>query len=359
MLLRNGLRTTVAVWLLIGMIGCGGGNSQSGSSSNATGGTASTEGEKVEKVPAKATLLHASYDPTRELFKAVNAQFVPWYESKKGCKVTVNQSHGGSSAQARAVIDGLEADVVSLALWSDVDLLRQQKLVPADWDTKLANRSLPYTSTVVFLVRKGNPKGIKDWNDLVQSGTKVITPNPETSGGGKLNLLAAYGSVLLRGGDETAAKNFLRQLYGNVPVLDTGARAATLTFVEKKIGDVQITWENEGWLAVKEGKGEVELVYPSISIQAEPHVAVVEKYAAENGNLVVARDYLQYLYTPEAQRLIAENYYRPTDPAVAQEFAERFPKLELFTIDKLAKSWDDAQQKFFGENGVYSQIVKK
>src|SRR5262245_20029043 len=302
---------------------------------------------------AAVELLNVSYDPTRELYKAINAAFAAKYKAETGQDVTIKQSHGGSGTQARAVIDGLDADVVTLALWGDTNAIAKAGLMPADWDKRLPNDSLPYTSTIVFVVRKGNPKGIKDWSDIVKPGVQIVTPNPKTSGNGKLSFLAAWGSVTERGGSEADALAFVKKLYEQTPVLDLGARASTTTFVQKKIGDVHLSWENEARLEVEEAHGEVEIVYPPISFLAEPYVAVVTKNAERQGTAPAAKAYLQFLYTPEGQEIIAKNYYRPTDPTVLAKYRTQFPEIKLFKITAVAKNWDDATDKFFGEGKLF------
>lgn len=304
-------------------------------------------------------LLNVSYDPTRELYRDFNAAFIKHWKEKTGDNVTVDQSHGGSGAQSRAVIDGLRADVVTLALAGDIDPIANiGGLLPKDWVTKLPQNSAPYTSTIVFLVRKGNPKNIKDWNDLTKKGVEVITPNPKTSGGARWNYLAAWAYAKKQGKDDAGAKEFVRDLFKNVPVLDTGARGSTTTFVQRGIGDVLITWENEAFLAVNElGEDEVEIVVPSLSILAEPSVAVVDENAKANGNLEVAKAYLEYLYTKEGQNIAAKHYYRPRDPQVAEAYSKTFPKLELVTIDDFG-GWVKAQPFHFGDGGIFDQIYQ-
>src|SRR5438128_10749343 len=270
---------------------------------------------------ATLELLNVSYDPTRELWRDVNAAFVPKYEKETGTTLAIKQSHGGSGTQARAVIDGLEADVVILAMWPDTNAIAKAGLLPADWTTKLPNNSLPYTSTIVLVVRKGNPKGIKDWPDIVKPGIEIVTPNPKTSGNGKTSGLAAWGSVTQRGGSEDEALEFVKKLYAQVPVLDLGARGSTTTFVQKKIGDVHLAWENEAYLEVKEAGGEIEMVVPPISILAEPRVAWVDANVKRKGTEAAAKAYLEFLYTDEGQTIIAKNYYRPINAAVAQKYA--------------------------------------
>src|SRR5437588_109985 len=308
---------------------------------------------------ADVQLLNVSYDPTRELWRTLNKAFVRRFEADTGLHLSVRQSHGGSTSQARAVLDGLQADVVTLALWSDTDALRKGKLIAADWEDRLPNRSLPYYSTIVFVVRHGNPKGIRDWPDLVRPGVEVITPNPKTSGNGKLSFLAAWGSVLRRGGSEDDARAFVTKLYRNVPKLDTGARGSTITFARQKLGDVHLTWENEAHLEVAEGKDELEIVYPPISIRAEPFVAVVDGNVVRKGTREVAEAYLRFVYTDEAQEVLARHHYRPSSEAVFKKYADRFPKLDLFAIDVIARDWNHAQERFFAEGGVFDQVQKK
>jgi sulfate transport system substrate-binding protein len=309
--------------------------------------------------PAKderVELLNVSYDPTRELWRDLNSRFIAAHERQGGKGLTIKQSHGGSSTQARAVIDGLEADVVTLALWSDTDAIHQKGLIHDGWEDRLPERSLPYYSTIVFVVRKGNPKGIKDWPDLIRPGIQVVTPNPKTSGNGKLSFLAAWGSVIRRGGSEGAAREFVQQLYRQTPVLDSGARGSTTTFAQKKIGDVHLTWENEGHLEVQEAGGQLELVYPPLSIRAEPQVAVVDVNVDRKGTRAVAEAYLQFLYTEEAQEIIAGHYYRPINPAVAKKHAAKLPPVELFPVTTVARGWGEAQEMFFAEGGVFDRI---
>ena len=307
------------------------------------------------------TLLNVSYDPTRELYQAYNAAFARYWREKTGQDVTIRQSHGGSGSQARAVIDGLGADVVTLALAGDVDQISARSgLIPPDWQSRLPHNSTPYTSTIVLLVRKGNPKHIRDWDDLVRPGISVVTPNPKTSGGARWNYLAAWGYALRRpGGDEAKARAFVTSLYGNVPVLDGGARGATTTFVERGIGDALIAWENEALLAVRElGSGKVEIVMPSITVLAEPPVAVVEKVAKKHGTLAVAQAYLEYLYTDAGQDIAAKHYYRPRLDAVAARFAGQFPKVALFTVAEVFGDWGKVQAKHFADGGLFDQIYQ-
>jgi sulfate/thiosulfate transport system substrate-binding protein len=307
---------------------------------------------------AEVTLLNVSYDPTRELYVDYNAAFAKYWKAKTGQDVKVNQSHGGSGKQARSVIDGLQADVVTLALAGDIDAVATQgKLLPINWASRLADNSSPYTSTIVFLVRKGNPKGIKDWGDLIKPGIQVITPNPKTSGGARWNYLAAWGWALKQpGGNDQTAKEFVRKLYRNVPVLDTGARGATTTFVQRGLGDVLIAWENEALLAVKElGADKLQIVVPTWSVLAEPPVAVVDKVVLRRGTREVAQAYLQYLYSKEGQEIVARNYYRPRDPEIATKYAARYPKLNLVTVADFG-GWAKVQAAHFSEGGVFDQI---
>ncbi len=309
---------------------------------------------------ADISLLNVSYDPTRELYQDVDAAFAKSWKIKTGDTVKIKQSHGGSGKQGRAVIDGLEADIVTLALAYDIDAIAEHALLNKDWQKRLPHNSSPYTSTIVFLVRKGNPKHIKDWDDLIKPSVAVITPNPKTSGGARWNYLAAWGYALKRtGGNEASAREFLKKLYKNVPVLDSGARGATTTFVERGIGDVLIAWENEALLAVKElGPGKVEVVAPSVSILAEPPVAVVDKVVDRHGTRKVAEAYLTFLYTPEAQELIAKNYYRPATEQAAKKYASQFPNVKLFTITQVAGGWNAAQKTHFADGGLFDQIYQ-
>ncbi|MDP3844238.1 MAG: sulfate ABC transporter substrate-binding protein [Oxalobacteraceae bacterium] len=309
---------------------------------------------------AEVTLLNVSYDPTRELYQDFNAAFAKQWKAKTGDDVRVKQSHGGSGKQARGVIDGLQADVVTLALAYDIDAIAERGQLAKDWQKRLPHNSSPYTSTIVFLVRKGNPKHIKDWNDLVKPGIAVITPNPKTSGGARWNHLAAWGYALKQpSGSEASAREFIGKLYKNVPVLDSGARGATVTFVERGIGDVLLAWENEALLAIKElGPDKVEIVAPSVSILAEPPVAVVDKVVDKRGARKVAEAYLQYLNTEEGQDIAAKNYYRPTSGAAVKKYAAQYPKVKLFAIDDVAGGWDKAQKTHFSDGGVFDQIYQ-
>ncbi len=305
------------------------------------------------------TILNVSYDPTRELYQDFNEAFSKYWLAKTGQKVSFQQSHGGSGKQARSVIDGLAADVVTLALAYDIDMIAQRgRLLPPDWQKRLPDNSCPYTSTIVFLVRKGNPKHIKDWDDLVKPDVSIITPNPKTSGGARWNYLAALGYALKKfGNDENKARDFVGRLFKNVPVLDSGARGATTTFVQRGIGDVLIAWENEALLSLKEtGQGQVEIVLPSMSILAEPPVSWVDRAVKKHGTLEVAKAYLQYLYTPEGQEIAAKHYYRPRLESVARKYAADFPKVELFTIDQVFGGWQKAQQIHFRDGGIFDQL---
>ncbi|MGE0821656.1 MAG: sulfate ABC transporter substrate-binding protein [Candidatus Binatia bacterium] len=307
------------------------------------------------------TLLNVSYDPTRELYQEFNAAFAKYWREKTGEIVTINQSHGGAAKQARAVIDGLEADVVTLALAYDIDEIHQKaKLLPADWQSRLPDNSAPYTSTIVLLVRKGNPKGIKDWDDLAKPGISVITPNPKTSGGARWNYLAAWGYALQQpGGDDAKAKDFVTRIYKNVPVLDSGARGSTTTFVERGIGDVLISWENEALLAIKElGPDKFEIIVPSISILAEPPVTLIDKAVDKHGTRAVAQAYLEYLYTEEGQRIVGKHYYRPRLASAAAEYAGQLPPVKLFTIGEVFGGWQKAQKTHFADGGTFDQIYQ-
>lgn len=310
---------------------------------------------------ADTTLLNVSYDPTRELYQEFNAAFANYWKGKAGEAVTVRQSHGGSGSQARAVIDGLEADVVTLALAYDINVLHEKgNLIPKDWQKRLPHNSSPYTSTIVFLVRKGNPKRIKDWDDLIKDGVSVITPNPKTSGGARWNYLAAWGYAQTKpGGNEAKAREFVSELYKRVPVLDSGARGSTTTFVERGIGDVLLAWENESFLAIKElGPNKVEVVIPLVSILAEPPVSLVDKVVEKKRTRAAAEAYLQYLYTPEGQEIAAKHYYRPRLEATAKKYSSTFSKVKLFTIDKNFGGWPKAQKTHFADGGLFDQIYR-
>jgi sulfate transport system substrate-binding protein len=308
---------------------------------------------------ADYSLLNVSYDPTRELYVDFNKAFAAAYQKETGKSVEIKQSHGGSGSQARAVIDGLQADVVTLALAYDVDAIAVKGLVAADWQKRLPLNASPFTSTIVFLVRKGNPKGIRDWDDLIKPGVGVITPNPKTSGGARWNYLAAWGYAQKKFGSVDRARQFVADLYRNVPVLDTGARGSTVTFVERGVGDVLLAWENEAFLAQREfGKDKFEIVSPPLSILAEPPVAVVDAVADRKGTRAVAEAYLKYWYSREGQEIAARNSYRPRDPEIAKQYENSFAKVELFTIDELFGGWTKAQKEHFGEGGVFDQIYK-
>jgi sulfate/thiosulfate-binding protein len=306
---------------------------------------------------ADVNLLNVSYDPTRELYAALNKVFSARYQAETGKTIEIKQSHGGSGKQARSVIDGLQADVVTLALAYDVDAIARHGLLAADWQKKLPNNAAPCTSTIVFLVRKGNPKGVKDWDDLAKPGIKVITPNPKTSGGARWNYLAAWGYALKKYGTEDSARAFVRDIYKNVPVLDTGARGSTVTFVERNIGDVLLAWENEAYLAIDEfGKDKFEIVAPSLSILAEPTIAIVDKVVDKKGTRAAAEAYFKFMYSSEGQEIAARNHYRPRDPAIAQQHEGEFAKIELFTIDDVFGGWQKAQAAHFDDAGVFDQI---
>ncbi|MDZ4821004.1 MAG: sulfate ABC transporter substrate-binding protein [Planctomycetota bacterium] len=312
------------------------------------------------------TLLNVSYDPTRELWQDLNREFTNTHgeanktESGEPEVVTVETTHGGSASQARSVIEGLPADVVTLAIEPDTEAIRKKGLIDAGWKERLPNHSLPYVSTIVFVVRKGNPKQIKDWDDLIQGDVQIITPNPTTSGNGKLSFLAAWGYIIKKGGSEEDAKQFVSKLYNSkpTPILDTGARASTTTFAQKKIGDVHLTWENEAFLEVADSKGELEIVYPSNSILAEPYVAVVDANAKKRGTEKLAEEYLTFLYTDNAQRIIGKHHYRPTNPEIAEEFANTFTPIQLYPITDIVKDWDEANTKFFADGGIFTQIYE-
>jgi sulfate/thiosulfate-binding protein len=334
-------------WLALGLIGTGLAVAACSSESNQN-----AKGGAVE-------LLNVSYDPTRELYRDINQVFARRLQEQTGQTVTFNMSHGGSGKQSRSVIDGLQADVVTLALAYDIDAIARTRpnLLPANWQSRLPQNSSPYTSTIVFLVRAGNPKRIRDWNDLVRPGIQVITPNPKTSGGARWNFLAAWGFARRAGGSDAAAQQFVSRLFANVPVLDSGARGATTTFTERNIGDVLIAWENEALLAQRElGEGRFEIVVPSVSILAEPPVAVVDGNATRHGTADIARRYLEFLYTPEAQEIIARHFYRPRDAAVAQRHARTFPQIQMLTVDRDFGGWQAAQRRFFDDGGVFDTI---
>jgi sulfate transport system substrate-binding protein len=315
----------------------------------------------IQPVPAAdLTLLNVSYDPTRELYQDINAAFARQWKAKSGDDLKIKTSHGGSGKQARSVIDGLEADVVTLGLAYDIDVLSQHGLIQNNWQARLPHNASPYTSTVVLLVRKGNPKGIHDWGDLVKPGVSVITANPKTSSGARWNYLAAYGYALRQpGGNDASARDFLKKLYKNVPVLDSGARGSTTTFVERGIGDVLIAWENEALLAVKElGPDKFDIVTPSVSILAEPPVALVDKYADKHHTRKVAEAYLNFLYSDEGQALIAKNHYRPSTPKASRQYAGQFPQVKLFTIADVGGNWDKVQKTHFNDGGVFDQLYQ-
>lgn len=311
-------------------------------------------------------LLNAACDPTRELWQEINGLFIEHMRRDRGEEIFIRQSHGGSSSQARAIVDGLDADVATLALWSDTNAIRKAGLLEEGWENSLPNRSLPFVSTIVFVVRKGNPKGILDWSDLTKEGVQIITPNPKTSGNGKWSLLAAYGSIRLRGGTEEEAGKYLEQMFARVPVLDTSARAATMTFSQKKIGDVHLTWENEAYLEVEEAKGALEIVRPSISVLAEPHVAVITANAKRKGTYFAAEAYMRYLYTREAQDVIAKHHYRPTNTEAWERHKDAFGAVEMFDVARLvpgkkgsAEVWAELNKQFFAEGAMFDAILTR
>lgn len=354
---RFGLRKSLLAVLVMASIaavaGCGGNSAQNPSASTAAQGTANTESLKP------VTLLNVSYDPTRELYQEYNTAFAKYWKEKTGQDVTIQQSHGGSGSQARTVIDGNEADVVTLALAYDIDSINKNKeILDKEWQKRLPENSTPYTSTIVFLVRKGNPKDIKDWDDLARPGVSVITPNPKTSGGARWNYLAAWGYALKNNGnDPEKAKEFVSAIFKNVAVLDSGARGSTTTFVERGLGDVFIAWENEAFLSIKEfGSDKFEIVVPSVSILAEPPVAVVDSVVDKKGTREVAEAYLEYLYSDEGQEIAAKNFYRPRNGEVAKKYADQFTAVTLFTIDEVFGGWNKAQAEHFNDGGVFDQI---
>ncbi|HEY3494874.1 MAG TPA: sulfate ABC transporter substrate-binding protein [Polyangiaceae bacterium] len=335
------------------LFGCN--QQKSGETTEASG---SASAAQAAAAPQSVELLNVSYDPTRELWRDINEKFAAAYEKETGTKVTIKQSHGGSSTQARSVIDGLEADVVTLASFLDTEAISKRGLIQPGWLDELPHRSLPYTSTIVFVVRKGNPKGIKDWADLAKPGVEIITPNPKTSGNGYLSFFSAWGSVVLRNGSREDALKFVTQLYKQVPVLDSGARGATTTFVQKKIGDVHLAWENEAQLEVREAKGDLDIVYPPISIRAEPHVAVVDANVDRKGTRKAAEAYLKYVYTDEAQAIVAKHFYRPSSEAALKAAGSTFPEIKLFPVTDIAKDFPDAHKQFIAEGGVFDSIYK-
>lgn len=318
----------------------------------------SSESKSGSAAQREIEILNASYDPTRELWKDLNAAFIKGYEKEHGRRLSIKQSHAASGSQARAIIDGLDADVATLSIWPDVDAIRKKGLIKEGWEDRLPNRSLPYTSLLVFVTRKGNPKGVKDWPDLVKGDISIITPNPKTSGNGKFSLLGAWGSVTQRGGTEQEAREFVQKIFSRVPVLDVGARGATTTFAQKKIGDVHLALESEARLEVNESKGELEIVFPPITILAEPHLAVVDATVDRKGTREVAEAYLKFVYTPEAQELVARNYFRPSDAKVLAAHRELFPEVKLFAAQDLVKErhWDQVIEQFFGKNGEFEKI---
>ncbi len=349
--LKQGVLIGLTIMLTAALTACGAEKTETVATAN---GEVPAPGSSKPSVE----LLNVSYDPTRELYDQYNKAFAAHWEKEQGQKVTFKQSHGGSGKQSRSVIDGLEADVVTLALGYDIDAIRQAGLINEGWESKFEHNSAPYTSTIVFLVRKGNPKGIKDWPDLIKEGVEVITPNPQTSGGARWNYLAAWGYALkVNHNDEAKAQEFVKELFTHVPVLDSGARGATTTFVERGIGDVLLAWENEAYLSINElGPDKFEIVNPSVSILAEPPVAVVDKNVDKRGTREVAEAYLQYLYSEEGQTIAAENYYRPTLASVADKYKEKFPAIELFTLKDVFGTWEETQTKHFNDGGIFNQI---
>ncbi len=340
------------------VVGCG--------TSASTGGTtlaipSISQGTADSNTADPVELLNVACDPTRELWQDINARFSKHWADTTGQKVTIKQSHGGSSSQARAVNDGLEADILSLAMWPDTDLIRRGGQLADGWEDRLPEKSLPYYSTIVMVVRKGNPKNIHDWPDIIKPGVEIITPHPKTSGNGKLSFLAAWGSVVTRGGSEEQAKAFVTKMYSpeHTKVLDVAARAATMTFSKKGIGDVHLTWENEGQQEVQDSKGELELVYPPVSFRAEPQVAWVDANVTKHGTEKVAKAFLEFLYTPEAQEAIAKNFYRPNAADTRAKYADQFPAVKLYDISAVAKNWDDACQRFFDDGGLFDKIYEK
>lgn len=323
----------------------------------------STENNSAAAIPTSAPLapvelLNVANDPTRELWKEINAAFIADHKTKTGQDVTIKQSHGASGSQARAVIDGLQADVATLALWPDTDALRKKGLLRENWENELPNRSLAFSSVLVFVVRKGNPKQIKDWPDLIKPDVVVITPNPKTSGNGKISFLSAWGSVTKNGGTADQARTFVTELYKHVPVLDTGARGATTTFAQKEIGDVHLTFESEAHLELKESAGELEIVFPPLSFLHEPHIALIDANVDPRGTREIARKYLEFLYTPAGQDIIANNFYRPVNPDLLAKLQDRFPPVKTFTLTDLGTNWDDAQKRFFLDGGLFDEIYQ-
>lgn len=343
---------SLIVVLIMSLAACGGSVGSDGSAAGASLGGGNEEKPAIE-------LLNVSYDPTRELYEEFNAAFAAYWLEKENQVVTIKQSHGGSGSQGRAVIDGIQADVLTLALAYDIDMVATTGLLDKEWQSRLADNSSPYTSTIVFLVRKGNPKGIEDWDDLIREGVEVITPNPLTSGGARWNYLAAWGYALRNSGDdETAAKQFVADLYKNVPVLDSGARGSTTTFVERGIGDVLLAWENEAFLSIKEyGEDQFEIIVPSVSILAEPPVSIVDQVVDKRGTRDVAAAYLEYLYTEEGQEIAAKHFYRPRLESVAEKYKQQFPEIEFVTIDEFG-GWQEAQEKHFSDNGTFNEIYE-
>lgn len=304
-------------------------------------------------------LLNVACDPTREMWRDLNDHFIRQYATETGTTISIRQSHGGSGSQARAVIDGLDADIATLALWTDTDAIRKAGRIDPDWENRFPNRSLPFVSTIVIVVRKGNPKGITDWSDLARSDVNVITPNPKTSGNGKWSFLALWGSVVARGGSDSEAKDFVRKVYRNVPILDQSARGSTMTFSQKHIGDAHLTWENEAHLEIQESQGQLEIVYPKMSVLAEPHVAIVDAVVRQKGTENIAQAYVQSLYTTEAQRIIARHYYRPVNPEVIAETAKQFPTIEWYRPLSIETNWETIHKRFFAEGGLFDELFSE
>ena len=342
-----------AILLLLGGSGCGSSSTSTSSDKSDSGVTANGSAAPATR---DVTLMNVSYDATRELWKALNPAFIDKHFAETGVRVTIKQSHGASGSQARSIIDGLEGDVATLSIWSDTDSLRKKGLIHEGWESQFPNRSLPYTSTVVFVTRQGNPRKITDWSDLVQEGVSVITPNPKTSGNGKLSFLAAWGSVIARGGSEDEAREFVTKLYSRVPVLDTGARGSTTTFAQKGIGDVHLALESEAKLEVHEANGVLQIVYPPQSILHEPHVALVDRVVDQRGTRTVAEAYLNFLFTPEGQEIITRHHFRPTNPDILKAHSSQFPTIKMFLITDFVPDWDVANAKFFADGAIFDSI---
>ncbi len=346
------LQSIFTALLCFSVAACDGSRTPIGSNSGTSRGAAN------EQPSQEITLLNVSYDPTRELWKEINAAFVPHYLQETGITLTIKQSHGSSGSQARAIIDGLEADVATLSIWSDTNSLQKQGLLKERWEETFPNRSLPYTSTVVFVTRKGNPHALKDWPDLIKGDVQIVTPSPRTSGNGKLSFLAAWGHVIAAGGSDEDALQFVRELYRRVPVLDAGARGATTTFAQKGVGDVHLALENEALLEVRESAGELQIVYPPRSIIHEPHIALADRIVDARNTRTAATAYLEFLYTPEGQEIIASNFFRPSNADVLRKHESQFPPIQMFTITDFVADWEQAQAKFFAEGALFDQIYE-